>query len=1171
MLMKRLVAGAATAVVALAMAPAVVHAQDITGSVAGNITDAGGKPLAGVTVKVVNLPTGQSLTTKTGPDGFFTIRNLQVGGPYSIIASDGVHADKTVPVDHIDIGSPYSVNFALDGGGNEVVVKATRTVATRQTQTGPRSTFTANDIATLPSFSRDLKDVARLNPFVTLDPTNSNALIIAGSNPRLNTIYVDGVKQSDDFGLNGNGYPTQRSPISMDAVKAFNVEVAPYDVQYGEFQGGVLNIVTKNGTNEWHGGAFYEYDGDQFAGKVLGNQAVNQPKCANGASSGTQTVTSFLYNPGSPNSTSTVSCGNRNLAPKFLDRNYGGYLSGALIPDKLFFFFDYEKYQGLSPIGYVASNQGGANPVPGVTTAQVQDVINIMESKYGYNPGTISAGVPTTDTKYFARVDANLSDQHHLFVTYQETDGNTQNFPNGSTSSTSGVLALSSNYYVYEQNLKAWTADLVSHWNDKFSTEVEYTHKTVQSLTGLSGNPLAGEFKIQLQKVGTDQPSIYVGPDVSRQANSLQTTDDQYKFKANYILGDHTFTIGYEHEDTKSFDLFVQNANGTYSFSNGCGQTGYDSFGVPLNLGSGQACQLVYANAYNNNPLTAATSETTSIDVGYAQDEWRVTSNFTLKAGVRVERYSVDQAPQYNATFAATYGFPNNVTLDGDYIIMPRLGFNWRPDPTWDVSGGLGLFSGGNPTVYFYDSYDNPGNLLGSVSLNCSGTSTAGCSSALSNVNITSVSAAAKALNTTSANAGTGVVNAVDPAFQIPSQWKTSLSIRKRLNFADWNWTGMAGKFIGNDWTVHLDEVYQVTENGIQWVDLVGQANVIGTAPDGRPEFNPNRFSTTTAPDNIELKNTHKGHGNVIAVGFGKSWASGWDFDLTYTHEDVKEVSPATSSVAVSNYRQSAFTDPNNPPLALSDYNIDHEVKLSLNYTHKWFRDYATSIRLFGDYRSGLPFSYTFQPAYASGSASNPITPTSTGNFDEAFGQFALLGSTGGELLYVPKTDSSGNVTATSDPKVTYASNFNLAQFNQFLKSTGLIKYAGSVAPRNGFTSSDYTRFDIELLQEFPAFIPGGAKGQFYFDIFNIGNLLDRNWGVIKQTGFPYLQSPIQAVNCQAAMLAASKLPTSTCAAGTGNFYEYRPGSATQETLGSTSGGTYYPAWQLKFGIRYKF
>jgi hypothetical protein len=1168
MLMKKLVAGAATTVLALCAVSSGAHAQDISGAIAGDITDDAGHPLAGVKVSIVYSPTKQTLSAVTNKDGYFTVRNLQVGGPYSITASDGVHADKTVQIDQITIGSPYELNFALDGGGvQEVTVRASRTVSTKQTQTGPRSTFTANDIQTLPSFSRDLKDVARLNPFVTIDPTNSNALIIAGNNPRLSTIYIDGVKQSDDFGLNGNGYPTQRSPISIDAVKAFNVEIAPYDVQYGEFQGGVLNIVTKGGSNELHGGAFYEYDSDKMAGDVLGNQAVNQPKCPNGQGSGSYTGPGFLST-----STATIACGDRYLNPNFKDKDYGVNISGAIIPDRLFFFFDYEKFQGLGPAAYTPSDVAGANPVPGVTTAQVNDVINTLKNTYGYDPGTVSGGGPTTDTKYFGRIDADITDKQHLFVSYQETDGDTQNFPNGSVSTTSGILALSSNYYVNEQNLKAYTSDLTSHWTDQFSTELEYTHKTVDTISAINGDPAAGEFKIQLQKVGTDQPSIYVGPDVSRQANNLATVDDQYKAKANYVLGDHTITVGYEHEDTKSSDLFVQNANGTYTFSSNCGATGYDANGVPLNLGNKQACQLVYANAYNNIAATAGSSETTSIDTGYIQDEWRVLSTLSVKAGLRYERYSTDSAPALNQTFVNQFGFPNNVTLDGDDILMPRVGFNWRPDPTWNISGGFGLFSGGNPTVYFYDSYDNPGNLLGSVSLTCSGANTAACSSSLAGVNITKVGTAAQAANTASANAGTGVVNAVDPNFHVPSDWKTSISIRKTLNFSDFGWLHGYGRYLGDNWTVHLDDVYQVTKDGVQWVDLLGESNVSGTAPDGRPEFNPARFSATTAPYDIELKNTHKGHGNVVAVGFGKTFSSGWDFDLTYTHEDVKEVSPATSSVAVSNYRQTAFTDPNNPGLSTSDYNIDHEVKLSLNYQHKFFGDNDTSFRLFGDYRSGLPYSYTFEGAYPNGSGG--ITTSSTGNFDEAFGQFALLASTWGELLYVPKADASGNVTATSDPKVVYASNFNVSAFNQFLKSTGLIKYAGSVSPRNAFTSSDYTRFDLEILQEFPAFFPNGAKGQIYLDLFNVGNLLDKNWGVIKQTAFPQLQSPVQAVNCQAAMLTAAKLPTapsSICSNGAGNYYQYSPGSATTETLGSTSGGNYYPAWQIKLGIRYKF
>ena len=278
MLMKKLVAGAATTALALALSTAVAHAQETTGGITGAITDDAGHGLAGVTVKVTYVPTHSTSTVTTGKDGFFSVRNLPVGGPYQVAAADSAHSTKTVEVAAIPLGSPYELNFTLEGGAPQTVtVTAARVRGTAAVQTGPRSTFTATDIQTLPSLNRDLKDLARLNPFVTIDPTNSNALVIAGNNNRYNTIYIDGVKQADDFGLNGNGYPTQRSPISIDLVQSLNVEIAPYDVQYGEFQGGVLSIVTKSGSNTPHGTAFYEYDGSRLG---AGDANPRQPSSA---------------------------------------------------------------------------------------------------------------------------------------------------------------------------------------------------------------------------------------------------------------------------------------------------------------------------------------------------------------------------------------------------------------------------------------------------------------------------------------------------------------------------------------------------------------------------------------------------------------------------------------------------------------------------------------------------------------------------------------------------------------------------------------------------------------------------------------------------------------------------------------------------------------------------
>ena len=258
MLTRKLATGVAVGALALALWSGAAVAQEITGGVAGHVTE-DGKPVAGAQVKVTNVATGISIH-----DHHRRRRLLQRQQPAGRrpLQGDGHGARQGVPdadVGSVEIGAPYQLDVAIGGGEQvaEVTVTAAPTVKGAIVQTGPRTVFTATDIAAAPSFAGDLKDLARINPFVTIDAANSNAMTIAGTNNHFNTIYLDGVRQSDDFGLNNSGYPTQRSPFSIDVVQAFNVEVAPYDVQYGDFQGGILNVVTKSGANDFHGSADY--------------------------------------------------------------------------------------------------------------------------------------------------------------------------------------------------------------------------------------------------------------------------------------------------------------------------------------------------------------------------------------------------------------------------------------------------------------------------------------------------------------------------------------------------------------------------------------------------------------------------------------------------------------------------------------------------------------------------------------------------------------------------------------------------------------------------------------------------------------------------------------------------------------------------------------------------
>lgn len=1109
-------------------------AQEITGAVAGQVTDAAGKPLGGAAIAVTDSKTGQTVNTVSSGDGFFTVRNLPVGGNFTVKATGPGGVSKSVTIGQVSIGAPYQINIALGGAANsevsEVVVTGSRVAVTNAlVQTGPRSTFTAADIAAAPTFARDLKDLVRLNPFVTIDPTNSNALVVAGANNHVNTIYVDGVRQSDDFGLNNGGYPTQRSPFSIDIVQAFNFEVAPYDVQYGDFQGGILNIVTKSGSNEFHGGAFYEQDSNRTAGHKIGHEALD------------------------------VARGDRLITTKFKDENYGLTFGGPIIKDRLFFFGGYEKYTGVGGSGgFVPGDASGANPIPSVTTANVAQVQSILKSKYNYDPLNFGGSGPIQDIKYFAKLDWYITDNQHLFVSYQNTDGTSYNVPNGSV--TNKVVNLQSNDYSLEQKLTAFTADLVSHWTSNFTTEAEFSRKEVITPSNLFTKPFA-EFVVQLPSQG----QIFLGPDISRQANNLSNIDKQYKLRGNYTLGNQVLTAGYEHEELAEFDLFVQDATGAYTFSSGCG-----AGDVFANLQAGVACKLVYQNAFDNNPQTAAGLVTTKTDTFYVQDEWRPTSELTFRAGLRYEKYSTGNVPRLNPRFLNQYGFANTATIDGLDILMPRVGFNWQPNPTLVITGGAGLFSGGNPGVYTYNSFQNTGNIIGSKTYTC--TQTVPCTGPLVGVTGSSIPTSAQTDITNSAALGTGNANALDPHFKTPSTWKVSLSAVKTVDFSDYGFLGPVGAFIGDDWRIHADAYYAKVKEGINFQDLWELQNVLPTpAPDGRPVYDPARYANTlnrTSGSDILLTNTTKGDSKIFAVGFGKSWAGGWSdglsLDYTFTHQRVRDVNPATSSVATSNFNNSITSDPNNPGLATSNYEIRWENKVSLGYKHSFFGDNRTTVELFAYNRAGLPYSYAFCTTSSGGCAS----PSFSGPAEQLFGQAST--STNHQLLYLPKAGADGQVTATSDPLVTYAPGFDLKAFNAFIQAKGLQGYEGRIIPRNAFHSRDVASADLHIAQEFPAFFPRGAKGEFYLDIINLANLLDKNWGTVSQVGFPYALAPVVARNCQLASGAGTA--QTACIAGKGNFYQFdsfKPGNLAGTLQVPVSPPT--PTWVIKMGIRLKF
>ncbi len=1140
-IMRKLAAGAATTVLAACLFAGAANAQETSGGLNGAITDGAGKAVANAQVTVTYLPRNEVRHLTTNASGEFTLRNLEPGGPYSITASDSSHEAKTLTDVQVPLGAPAQISLALGGSDNTVVVRATRSTAGNILQTGARSTFTSRDLQSLPSLNRDIKDIARLNPFVTIDPTNSNALIIAGNSNRANTIYVDGAKISDDFGLNGNGYPGQRQPIPFDSIQSLNVEIAPMDVQYGSFTGGLLNINTKSGSNTFHGGGFYEYDSDKLgSGEVLRDRAT-------------------VFN--------------------FKEKYYGLDLEGPIVKDHLFFSFAYEKYESQINNSFGAQDSTALNKVPGVTNAEVAQVSSILQSKYGFDPlgVTVTSPLPVTDEKFFGKLTWQINNQQRLVFEVQDQAGVTTSTNDQSTSGRN--LSFLSDWYEFNQNVRSYIGTLYSDWTPNFHTEISYTRRDVENISNsLAGNDFA-YFQVRQAAIGS-QPggTLFAGPNISRQANALTVRDQVGRIRGTYTLGQHSILLGYEREQVDVFNLFVQNANGNYTFNS------------IADLQAGNASSLVYANAFDNVKNDGAANWGYVIDTFYLQDEWRLRSDLTLKAGLRAELYEQSDKPRNNTYFAQQYGLSNQGTLDGDNVIMPRLGLNYHPDPTFNAYVGAGLFSGGSPNVWVSNNYTNTGNLLGQFAISCATPGAATCSPALNNVNGRQVSPIAQAGNAASANAGTGITNALSPDFEPESVWKFTAGFQKTFNISGYPFIGQYTRFGGDglahnlfdSWTLHGDYQYQHTNKAIYWTDLLDTVGTVTKAPDGRPVFDATRFNANAATGRLAranaydllLNSTDKGFVATYDIGLRKDFDWGLSVDVSYTHTHAEEVNPGTSSVALSNYAQNAFSDPNNPTVSISNYNIAQQIKFNINYSRRIFGDNLTSIRLFAFRRSGLPYSYTFQ-------ATLPGTTNTVGSGTPIDTQYNLAGAVANrsnELLYVPKADSTGNITATSDPIVQYGSSFanstyvaangqvlsGVAGFNQFLKDTGLMKYNGSISPRNAFDSKGFTDADIEISQEVPVFFPyKAAKAQLYFDIFNIGNLINSNYGVLEQYGFPYFASDVVALNCQT--------QGANCAGGTQNKYQYQSFTRKIPTVTTSANGLPLSLWALKIGFRYKF
>ena len=1179
MKLKYLLAASVVSLTAAATVATPVHAQQITSGIEGSVTDANGGPLAGASVTVVDERTGQTRDTTAGTNGDFRIQSLPPGGPYTVTVTAAGFEGQTVENVFTNISGNTGFTFSLteSAAGNVIVVTGARAQVT-QVAVGPGVAFDTQTLEAFPSITRDVRDIIRIDPRVSLDRSNEvDRVSCLGGNDRSNTFTVDGIVQADVFGLNGTPFAARNAlPLPFDVIEQTSVEFAPFDVEYSEFTGCLVNVVTKSGENEFHGSAFYTFfDEGLFADEIDGRP----------------------LNAGQ-------------------EKRWGATLNGPIIPDRLFFSFGYEETDLGDGNNFGPAGGGFTNEATFVSQAQFDRFAEIANRVYGQDVGGYPTQLAESSIRYFGRIDAIINDDHRLEATYQrleetniENDAGGQELTGFNSFEDEGTV---SDYY---------SARLYSDWSDTISTELRISRSEVGDVQGPVGfgeaqsdNPTP-RLVVGVTPDGsgtTENGRLATGPGIFRSANQLDTKIDQARFQVNVDAGNgHFLKFGAEVNDLEVFNLFAINATGSIFFRNlddfeaGRVATGAFSsaFGSSDDLVGGALGGYTIASSLDGDINNAAARFGRTIYSVYAQDEWQATDQLSITAGVRAQLYDGD-APRANPLFLERYGFTNANSFGRlDPVILPRVAatyelFNDGFFSDSRITGGVGIFSGGDPVVYYSNAFSNDGFASANGDFRdaeCAGflpvDPATGQELVVQNGTFTGFPGCAVDAAAAVAAVGGNDVQSTDPDFDVPTVVRANLGFQTTF--------GPESGFFSN-WNLNLDYIYSRFNDTLNFVDLSQAPHVgrglNGFTVDGRPIYQaidpfdsdaidcdarlqsggtPPVWVNVTAgcfnrigrDDNIQLTNGRSYDSHVASIVLNKTFSEGLfteggsvTMNFGYAFTDSTNFRNVGSSTATSSYDVSAAFDRQNPANSTSNFETRHNFTATLFMREEFFDGFDTGLAILFRAQEGLPYSLTFDEGgvfsdSASGS-DNALLYIPTGINDPNLTDFSGFGFSATQIAALQDAQNSA-VTSLLD----YLGNSEVADACEF--------ELGQSVARNTCRNDWHYDMDLRFSQELPFL--GSLTGikedriELFVDFENFLNMIDSNAN-IRRTRSQFVDLVDGGINIDDPDSADpdDRLVVGVDSQGRYSLDGFSPDDRNNISISSS-------AWRIQLGVRYEF
>ncbi|MGH8052802.1 MAG: TonB-dependent receptor [Stenotrophomonas sp.] len=1006
-------------VVALTAAPA--FAQSTSAGVGGQVINNGGQPVVGAEVTITHVESGTVSRATTDAAGRYNARGLRVGGPYTITIIKSGEGTKTEEGVYLNLNQVNTVNAALAGDLAATNLEAVQVLAVgggseifSANKMGSGSNVTREMMDALPSANRNIQDYIRLDPRISQVSKADGAISAGGQNTRYNAIRIDGISASDPFGLGSNNLPTERQPVSMDAIQEINIDLANYDTTIAGGTGAVINAVTKSGTNEFHGTIYGSYRDKDMVREELRGEKFNG----------------------------------------FEDeKTYGMTLGGPIIKDKLFFFTNYEKYERSAAGISLGDTPIGKGTISTADVTKVQDYMNGL----GYNPGSLVSQANNTEIEeYAAKLDWNISENHRAALRYNKMEQNVVRFPQVSSS----AISLSNFWYQQPTEYETWMGELFSDWSENFSTEFKVSHKDYSA----NRVPLVNMPQVRI-KFGND--SLYLGTEQNTHVNIVESKELSAFGAGTWYVGDHTVKFGFDYSKNDLTNFYGRNLNGVYEFNS------LNDF--LENKPARYQLRAPRADGSRSDIPADFTLKNTGV---FVQDTWAINYNLSLMFGVRIDIPSYSKQGLYNPRIEELYGY-NNTTLVDTNLVQPRVGFNYTFDsdrPT-QLRGGVGLFGGMAPNVWLAGAYQNTGlNYIEYDERNPGAIFTPDGN----NPYIPAGGPATARMN----------VDLIEPGTRLPSVWKANLAFDHELPWygvvasAELLFTKVKDGLYFERLDVMAPTAYGQDGRAIYWNAAGLDANngrvdkgVNYGIADGSNGAGNRANRPSDIGDVLLLRNTDKGSGSQATFSLSKPMSENWGWSLGYTYTQSKEVSPLSSSQNTSNWNNTLSLNANDNVAYNSRYAIKDRVTGTLEWKHAFFGDNATRVGLFYEGRSGRPYSYIFyNDANGDGAGTNDLFYVPSGYGDVLFGKVV-----GGKFQQDAAMEQS---------------------FFEWLdKNPELAGYKGQVVSANSHRAKWVNSFDVRISQEIPGFFQG-HKAEIALDVMNVGNLLNKKWGLIDDYGF---------------------------------------------------------------------